>query len=288
MAVGYAAAKLKVMDSVSDEKLTKIVINIALPALTISSVSDVPPGMGAGELGYIFLYSFIVFAILALISIALPLTLRAKKTDLGTYQFMTMFGNVAFMGYPVISAIFGTEAIFYCAALNIVFGLLVFSVGITMIAGGGKKFNPKLLINTPLISSLIAVILFLLKVELPTLLISCLDKLGGVTTPAAMLLLGSVISRLPIKELFTEWRIYPFTLVKLIVSPILVWLILRNFIANDMVLGALVVLSGMPVATNATMLCIEYGGNQELVSKGIFLTTVLSMATIPIMAYLFF
>jgi hypothetical protein len=102
----------------------------------------------------------------------------------------------------------------------------------------------------------------------------------------AMLILGSTIAGMPLKELFDEWRIYIFVILKLLVIPLIVFFALRPFLAPEDVLGqVLVVLSAVPVATNATMLSIEYGGNIKLVSQGIFFTTVLSVITIPILVY---
>jgi predicted permease len=117
----------------------------------------------------------------------------------------------------------------------------------------------------------------------PAILKNTIDLVGGMTTPAAMLILGSTLACIPIKEVFSEIRIYFIAIVKLLIIPVVTWLILRLFVTDHLMLGVLVTLSAMPTATNATLLSMEYDGNEKLASKGVFLTTLLSVLTIPLL-----
>jgi predicted permease len=104
--------------------------------------------------------------------------------------------------------------------------------------------------------------------------------------PAAMLIIGSSLGDMSLKEVFSDWRLYLLAPVKLIAIPVIIWSVLLLFVANPLILGIATVLASMPVATNTTMLCIEYKGNEALASKGVFITTILSVATIPLTVYL--
>ena len=105
--------------------------------------------------------------------------------------------------------------------------------------------------------------------------------------PVAMLILGATIASMPIRELFDDWRVYLFTLFRLGVIPLAVMVLLRALnISTPEITGIMIVLAAMPVATNTTMLAIEYGGNLRLASKGIFFSTILSVITIPVVAML--
>ena len=139
----------------------------------------------------------------------------------------------------------------------------------------------------PLISAVLAIFIFFLNIPLPNVLVSSLNSLGNVTTPVAMIILGSTIASMPLKELINDWRIYIFTFVKLMVLPFAIWGILHQTTSvNSLISSVMIILSGTPVATNATMLSIQYGGDKKLVSKGILFTTVLSVITIPILTIL--
>ncbi len=114
-----------------------------------------------------------------------------------------------------------------------------------------------------------------------------LEFMGNITTPVAMLILGAAIANMPFRELFNEWRIYPFTVVKLAVLPLIAVFCMRKMpLASELIAGCIIILSAAPVATNTTMLAIEYDGDVKLASKGIFFTTILCMVSIPLITTL--
>jgi predicted permease len=240
------------------------------------------------DAAYFMLLSLAVFLLAFIIVMPLPRLLRSPLSDRGLYRFMVVFGNVGFMGFPVIQSIFGTGAVFYVTLFNIAFSVLCFSVGIIMLSDKGTKFNPKLLINPTMVVSLLTVLIFYTKLPVPVILKDTVTLVGRMTTPSAMLIIGSTLACISIKEVFSEYRIYMMTFVKLLVVPVLAWLLLRLFVTDRLMLGVLVALSAMPTATNATMLSMEYDGNEQLASKGVFLTTLFSVITLPLLLFLLF
>ncbi len=286
LAVGYAANKFRILTSESNKLLTKLVINICMPCMILSSVMDGSVTATDSQAAFFMLMVIAMYALTFALVIPVPWITRFTKEDRGLSRFMVMFGNVGFMGFPMIQSIFGTGAVFYVALLNMVFTVLTFSIGVIMLSGKGEKINYKLFLNPSLFASFIAILLFAMNIKTPSVIVSTTDILGRVTTPCAMLIIGSSLAAIPLKEVFSEIRIYPLTVIKLIVVPLLTWLVLRMFITDQLMLGVLVVLSGMPTATNATMLSLEYGSNERLASKAVFITTLFSVATIPLMVFL--
>lgn len=286
MVIGYIMYKRRVIDDEATVRYTRLVLNISLPAQIITAFVSNQGVVSKKEVASVFGLSVFIYLIYAVLGILFLLAFRVSKEQRGTYLFMMMFGNVGFMGFPVIEAIFGEEAMMYAVIFNVIFNLLVYSVGILMIGKEGTKgFTVKKLINMPLMSALVSIVLFFAEIRLPEVVMTSLDFLGKVTTPVAMLILGAVLAKLRFRELLDEWRVYVFTAVKLIVIPFVVILLMsRVFAASRLVAGVLIVLSAMPVATNSTMLAIEYDGDIPLTSKGIFFTTVLSIVTIPLIA----
>jgi len=291
LAIGYVAGKTGIINQLTNERLTKVVINIVQPARILDSMTGLDNDISIGDAGASILAAASFYIIALPIAFITAKLMRTKSEDSGTYQYILTFGNVGFMGFPVIESVFGNEAMFYCALFNIPFNLLAYSIGLTMLTKKSGKFNlePKRLLNMPFISAILALVLFLVKMPIPQVLASTFETLGGSTTPLAMLILGGTLAMLPIKELFTQWRIYIVTFIKLLVIPLVTWLVYRVFLGPDsLLLGVIVVLAAMPVATNATMIAIEYGGNQRVVSQSIFFTTVLCVVTIPFISYLLF
>jgi predicted permease len=304
LAVGFCAHKLKIMTETTDKLLSKLVVNIAVPCTIILSVTtggeNVAGGSGVAFLGI----SFAVFALALLLALFVTKLFRGKIRDGGLIAFMMAFGNVAFMGFPVCQAIFGDASMFFVALFNIPFTLLVYSYGIVMVSGKSAgasetetessnaaisspfSLNLRLLLNPSLISALAALALFALGLRPPEIVLGSIELISRMTTPAAMLIIGSSLSSVSPRTVFGEWRLYLLAAVKLIIIPVATWLALRPFVSDPLTLGVLTALSGMPAATSAPMLAYEYGGNTALASGGVFITTALSAATIPLLMYL--
>ena len=289
MIVGYILRKCNVFDDASNARFTRLIIYVSLPAQIVKAFATNQGIVSNKEVLSMFGISALAYLLYAIIGFAFNIIFRVPKNKKGTYLFMMMFGNVGFMGFPLTEALLGEEALIYAVIFNVIFNLLVYSFGIFMISKKDDdfRFSYKKLLNMPLTSAVISIILYFCKIQIPDVLIKSLDYMGNMTTPVAMTILGSTIAGMPWKELFDEWRIYIFTAFKLLVIPAVVIMLLK--IApevNPMIYGSLILLSATPVATNTTMLAIEYGGDKALSSKGIFFTTLLCMLTIPLIQML--
>ncbi len=294
MILGYLARRQNLLDEHVNASLSKVVLNVTLPAQIITSFAMEGAELTNGEVGAAFGLSCLIYLFYMALAVIYVRLMRLPRQDWGTYQYMIIFGNIGFMGFPVITAIFGAKALVYAVIMNIVFNLLVFSYGIKLITDGSEtagSFSWRKLINMPLISSALTLVLFFLHIKLPAVVNTALFTMGDATTPMAMLILGCTIAEMPLRELFDEWRVYIFTAVKLLAMPLLVFLLLHllpGFEANSLLGKVLVVLSSVPVATNATMLSIEYGGNNKLVAQGIFFSTIFSVLTIPLLVFILY
>lgn len=285
--LGFVAFKAGVMTANSNKGLSRIVLILAQSAMILSSVMNAEISLDARGVFTVIGITCAMYAILFLLSLLCSRILRAPKSDRGTYEFMAMFGNVGFMGYPVIASLFGAEAVFYTSLFNIPFNILVYSLGIVQLSGGDRKrFRLKQIITAPLVATFIAIIIFSTGLHIPTPIASATKLLGDMTVPAAMLIIGCSLGDIPIKELFGKWQVYVFTALKLLVIPIIVWAILRLFVTDPLLLGIATVISSLPVATTSTMLCMEHDGNVALASRTVFITTVASVVTIPAIVYL--
>ncbi|MGI6019203.1 MAG: AEC family transporter [Marvinbryantia sp.] len=285
--IGYIMYKVKILDDTSTVRFTKLILSITLPAQILTSFMNSRGVISNKTVLYVFGVTLLCYLMPGLLGAAFVFVTRAPKQQKGLYLFMHLFANVGFMGFPVISTIFGDAGMIYAVIFNVVFNVLVYSLGILLI-GNSKEttgFQPKLLLNIPFIAALISIILFFTPIQFPSAVMSALDYLGNVTTPVAMLILGCTIASMPVKELFDDWRVYLFAAMRLAVVPLTVMLMLKLIGVKDpLISGVMIILTGMPVATNTTMLAIEYGGDLQLASKGIFFTTILSVITIPLIA----
>lgn len=291
-ATGYAAKRLNLMDEDFDRKLSKLILSTALPALMLAAVLTAEALPSPAQLGWTIAVSCASYVVLVASGFALTAVLRVPDGRKGVFRFMMMFGNTGFIGFPVTAAIFGMEALIYATVFNLVFNVLVFSLGVWLLAtdneyGVKVKMGPKAFLSPCIVASVAAIALAFAGVHGVPVLGEALDTLGSLTTPAAMLIIGSSLANVPVRQLVGGPRLMAAALVRLLAAPALVWLALHFVVSDPVLLGVIVVLSAMPVATNGTMLCFQYGGDSKTMAQGTFVTTLLAVVTIPVLAVLF-
>ena len=282
---GFVCRKGKVLSEEGTATVSNIVVKIILPFYLFSAIlnsgSAVDPKGVLLTLGL----SFGMFLLSGLVALVIVPLLRPPAGDRGVYLFETMCGNVTYIGIPVCAAVLGGNAAFYGSLLNIPYNLLCFSLGIWLLAG---KLPLKKILNPAFLSGVAAALLYLLQVPVPSVVLDGCAFIGQATSPCAMLVIGSVLGSVPFKEIFTEWQAIPYVLIRLVGLGALMALLL-SFIDVDPVLkGVVILMASMPAATNSTMLCTIYGGNRALSAKLIFLSTALSIVTIPLWAAVYF
>ena len=286
MATGYFLGKIKFVDEKGTALISKLVLYIATPANIIVCMLDEDMAV-SGQDALIFVAITVgCYALYYLLALIVPKLIKAPLKDEGLYSYMTMFANCGYMGYPVANAIFGPQSALYVSYFVVLYNILAFSLGIKMMSHGKGEFKIKKLLNPVLIASVAAAILMVIGVRLPGFIAGSMESMAQIMTPLAMIVIGSTLATVPLREVFNEWRIVPMTVVKIILTPIIVWAILRCFITDPLMLGVATVISGMPVGSIATMMSIEYGQDAALASKVTFVTTVLTVVTVPLIVYI--
>ena len=285
MATGFAIRRLKIIDDVANTYLTRLLLGVTLPALLIASALDGGMDMSRGEIPHFFLIITLSFLIMGALSMIAPLALKTKRDERGVFVAMGLFGNASFMGIPLVAAFLPTGML-HAILYNIVFTPPLFSLGMKLIGGKEAKVSAKLFFSPAMVGGLLALLLFLLDIRLPSVLHRSLGLLGGVTTPVAMILLGSVLGEMNLREMLRGWRVYAITAVRLLIAPLGVFFALSPFSIDPMLLQVIVLMSAAPMAVSLAMFTIHYDVHQQIVGKGIFLSTLFSVVTIPLLLFL--
>ena len=306
MCVGYLLFKLDIVDVHTKRRMTKVLLYVTSPCLIIDSFCDNVVSPEAESLSHImprvFLVAIGMFAFLTLVSWPLARIIRARRDQTGLYMMATVFGNIGFIGFPVITAVCtalwgaGTDSVglFYGAIFCCIFNVLVYTLGMFLIRWGRddheesfwKALSPKKLLTPGVIACTAGVIVFALKIRLPGVVTSTLNSLGALTGTLAMLLVGANLAEMPARELVTDVKSIVYTLIRQFALPLLAWLLIQWVIPMEtmeetqLAIGTLVMV-GMPVANMVALFATEYGGDEKLAARTIFLTTVVAMISIP-------
>lgn len=289
---GFIAGKVGYMGGEFDRKLSSLVINITCPALILSSAMT-------GELPDrrfilpLLLISVVTYIVLTVVAFWLPRWLTRHREDEGALGFALMFGNVGFMGYPVVASIFGHEAVFYAAVLNVVNTFAVFTIGTILINGRSDgdsgRFQKKVLYSTPMLAAYLTMGIVALEVkDIPAVVSQPLTMLGNVTVPAALLIIGSSMSHLSIRTMLGNATVYATALFRLGILPISIYFLTRALGFSEFVVNINTLVIAMPVATYGTILCLKYKKDTTMITEVTFITTLLSMVTIPLLVLLLF
>lgn len=287
MIAGFIASRLGVIDETANKRFSSLVVNITAPALILASSSDSKLSGSKYDALFVLFIALCMYLILYLLSFATKYIFRLKNKETGLYRFMTIFGNNAFMGIPVVEAIF--DNVFYAALFNLPNNILIYSLGGVLLSQ--KEDNkPKLklrnIINPGVISATLALVLFLCNIKLPYVMKDTLDCVGAITTPLSMLVIGSSLASQSVKSTLKNVKAYIFSIFKLLIAPAIICFIIHFFVHDFVILGVTVIISAMPCAAVTIMLCNEYDNDAQMAAQTVFISTVLSVITIPVIAYL--
>lgn len=289
MLIGYITTRRGLFEKHANLNFATLVNYVTVPAMILASTA------GAGEVGskadsiFMLVMAVALYGILILLAFVTPRLFRAEPDAYGIVQFLTVFANNGFMGFPVVEAIFGTSALFYAAIFNIPNNLLIYSLGVKMITKGQRENSADfrtILTNPANIAAVIAMICFFFDIQLPTLVLETADSLGAITSPLAMFLIGASMADIDLKSAFQEKKMYVFAVFRMLLIPIALYPLMRLFIANDIMLGILTVIAAMPGPAMAVTLSTQYGGKVDFASRYVFLSTLISVLTIPFISWL--
>ena len=285
IAAGFAARKLGYLGGETDQKLSHLLLNITMPAMILASVitgdelPEVSVILSVLEVGVAF------YALALLFAYVVPRFLPGTPGQKGVWRYALAFPNVAFIGYPVAVALFGPQALFYAVILVMPFNLLSYSLGPLMLAGAGR-FRWQQLLSPCIVASVAALVLALTRLRPPVLVGEMLSFVGDITVPLSLLMVGSFLADIPAGEVFRSGKLWVLAALRLLVLPVILWVILQAMGIQELVLGIAVTQMAMPVAVNGTLLSMEYGGDTTCMAQITFLTTLGSILTIPVIAAL--
>ena len=283
IAAGYLANKLGYLGGEVDRKLTKVILNITMPAMTLGAVATSAELPGTRELINLLEGVAVFYGMALLLAMLLPRLIGGTKAQQSVWRFALRFPNVRFICIPVVTAFFGPEAVIYAVIFMLPFNVLSYALGPVMLSGGFRNFSFRKLFTPAVVASVAALVMTLFRLRPPIQVGECLNIVGDITAPLSLMVIGSILAGLPIGRVFASPRLWALTALRLIVLPVLLRLLLQPLGMEELALSVAIVEMAMPVAANGSMLCMEYGGDMDTMAQATFLTTLLSMVTVPLM-----
>lgn len=279
--IGVLCAKLKIISSSANKELSQFVLQVVNPVVIFMSYQkDYEPRL-VKNLLLTFALSVVAFALT--IIIAYILIRKKENRDTEVERFSAIYSNCAFMGIPLVSALFGDEGVFYLTAFITVFNLVIWTHGVITISGE-KDFRQviKVFYSPTMIAIVLGIITFFLKIKLPEVPNKALEFIKEINTPMAMIVSGVTISATNVPKLIKNIRVYIICIIKLLIVPLILTLIFSPFDIDEKVRMTVIVAVASPPAAMCTLFCLKYNKNSVYASEIFAAGTILSVLSLPI------
>ena len=293
---GFTLNKLRILDSRVNKGMTSLVVNLTNPALILGSLSSTG-AVTEGNVLTLLLFSVGMYIFLPAAAYLLTRLFRVKADRRGIAELLLIFGNTAFMAIPILQALYGDVAVFYLTIMNMPFNFLVHSYGVWLLGRDrmaqiaaapqsttevSSRFSLKSLMSPGIICSVVALLMYFTHIQFPAILRETFSFVGGITPPLSMLIIGSILAEYPLSSIFSDLKIKLLLTAKLLFFPIEALVLAKLFFTDSVIVGIITISLAMPCASFCTMLSKEYDVNTDIASSGVVFTTVLSLATVPL------
>lgn len=290
--IGLAASRARVISSESKDLLARVIFYVTLPAMLLTNFSrlTITPELLSSSLQALFLSLFVLLFML----LAGWLTSKMaglKRGPAAIFRLHSMLGNVIYLGLPLISSQFGLEGLLYGSIFILVSNILMWTVGVAVITPG-KAFSIRgniwKIFNINTVAIIIGFILFLLSIKLPPLILDSVGSLGSTTTYLSMIYIGAMLYYADGRKMLGNKNVYLLSLNRLLVVPIIIIGIfaLLNyffpFLLKKEVLSVMVMQAAMPCMVNVVIMVNILGENDDTATANVFVSTILSIITIPV------
>ena len=280
--VGALCRRLSYFTDETIRGTTQIVVNITLPCLTLSNMQR--PFAADVLINFLLTLALSTAVILASLFATLFLFRRRPHARRAVLANLEGFSNCGFMGYPIILAI-NADWMIYAVAYNIAFAFITWTIGVSLYRGRENVSLRRALLNPNVVSAFIGFALFCANVTLPAIPAQALSLIGSLTTPLSMLLIGTRVCGVRPAD-FKDKDYHLAAALRLLVLPLLTLAALTPLPLAPAVAGTVFILTAMPSGTMTAMQAELYGGDAVFAARAIAYTTLLSLASVPVMSLL--
>jgi len=288
IAVGYFLRRSKHLDKKETGAISKLLLDLIIPAMLISSLQIDITAQMLDNFTNLFLYWIAFYLILILLASIISKSFPISKDKKIVLKFFLIFGNVGYMGLPVIDVIFPENGIFFGSIGVVVFNIFLWTYGANLFLRGNeaKKISLRDIFNNGVIAIIIGLFLMLTGLKLPNLIMNAVNMLAEATFPLSMLVIGSGLAQIKIWGIFKDLNIIAYSTLKLLIIPAAALIILNYFNISDPIRTILILQIAMPAAANGVIFAERYEGNYIFAAECLFLSTLMAGFSIPLISYL--
>ncbi len=289
LAAGMILYKIKMITEEGNRQLTGVVLYVVAPLLILDTYSMEYDAAITKNM----LLGFLLSAVSIVLAIAVSniLRMKGKKGSISTERFTVIFTNCGFMGIPLAEAVFGSIGVVYCTTYLTMFNLFVWTYGLALMRGKSaekKTFAARLkpFITPTMFCIALGLLIYFLRIPLPSQLKSAIGYIASMNTPLAMIVSGVYIAKSDIFGALRRGRVYAVSAVKCILVPLVTLVLLAPLPFDEELKTTILILSACPSAANGMLFANRFGGDETAASNAFTLTTLASVVCIPLLVML--
>lgn len=282
--VGYLAVRCRALDAEARRNFSSLLVNIVVPAMIINSyMTAFDPEILSNLIRTALVSAGVLVAGLL---IALLFTHRMKDPNRPLIRFAVTFSNAAYMGFPLIEALFGSEGLLYASIFNTFFNILIWTAGVAILDPGARAGNPlRELVKKPaLIAVAIGLVIYLGRIPVPTLISQPLSLLGGINTPLSMLITGIIITTSDLRSVVRSTSLWYTILLRMLVIPAVTFALCLLTGTGGMVAAVVILLEACPCAAITSVFAVQYHYDEQFAAGAVVVSTLLSILVLPLCA----
>ena len=287
---GILAVKFGILDEHSLGSVSKLVMRMALPAYIFINTAEGATRQGLAESLLVIPLAIALYLMLFLLSLLLEKVFQLKGNRSHVFRAIVMFGNVGFMGIPLVVELYPDTALLYISLFTILDQGLFWTYGVSLtkpVSDQKEKVslkNLKNLLSPALIAIVGATTLVLLDIHLPKLLITTLSKLGASSMPLSLLYIGGMLSMTDVRKVLRCGELYAEIGLKMLVLPLVFFMVMKLLNVPADMAGTMTFLTGLPAINMVAMLSKNNGSDGDYAVCAVMMTTIACLITLPLVS----
>ena len=288
MLIGYLMARRGVIGPAFTRTASSLVLNVFMVGTILNSMISTGAERDLSNLPEIILMTFMMTLIGYATAWLVTRLVRIEPDNAPSFEILMGVGNSMFIALPIAGALYGAYAVFIVSLSCIPFNVFLYSYGVWRIRGTESgKLRVKDMFSIPLIATLLGLLILVLDLSVPKVIVDIFSSLSGATMPMSMMVIGASLGSVSLLDAFRNPKLAILSSVRLILIPILTWVICRFLTDDPVLLMTCMIIAASPSAVIVSVIAIQYGRDGVFASEAVQHSTICSIVTIPLLIQLF-
>ena len=288
MLIGYLMARRGVIGPAFTRTASSLVLNVFMVGTILNSMISTGAERDLSNLPEIILMTFMMTLIGYATAWLVTRLVRIEPDNAPSFEILMGVGNSMFIALPIAGALYGAYAVFIVSLSCIPFNVFLYSYGVWRIRGTETgKLRVKDMFSIPLIATLLGLLILVLDLSVPKVIVDIFSSLSGATMPMSMMVIGASLGSVSLLDAFRNPKLAILSAVRLILIPILTWVICRLLTDDPVLLMTCMIIAASPSAVIVSVIAIQYGRDGVFASEAVQHSTICSIVTIPLLIQLF-